>query len=86
MGNKEIDYGDIISSMGSDKRKELVNDLVDKEAKRLIVENYSKLKVPIPSDIESSESYDVYKKQARKNIKDKYDTKKNIFYETDFND
>lgn len=78
MRNKEIDYGEIISSMGSDKRKEIVNDLVDKEVKRLIVENYSKLNVPIPSDIESSEYYDVYKRQARKNIKDKYDAKKGI--------
>lgn len=77
MSNREIDYGEIISSMGSDKRKELVNDLVDKEAKRLIVENYSKLNVPIPSGIESSKSYDVYKKQARKNIEDKYNTKSN---------
>ena len=78
MSNKEIDYGEIISSMGSDKRKEIVNDLVDKEAKRLIVENYSKLNVPIPSDIESSKYYDDYKKQARKNIKDKYNAKGKI--------
>lgn len=78
MSNKEIDYGEIISSMGSDKRKEIVNDLVDKEAKRLIAEKYSKLNVPIPSGIESSEYYDVYKEQARKNIKDKYDTKKDV--------
>lgn len=78
MSNREIDYGEIISSMGSDRRKEIVNDLVDKEAKRLIVENYSKLNVPIPSDIKSSEYYDVYKEQARKNIRDKYDAKKGI--------
>ena len=60
--------------MGSDRRKKLVDELVDKEAKRLIVENYSKLDVPIPSGIEDSELYDVYKKQAMKNLKDKYDT------------
>lgn len=72
MSNREIDYGEIISSMGSTKRKKLVNELVDKEAKRLIVENYSKLNVPIPSGIESSKSYDIYKKQARNNIRDKY--------------
>lgn len=78
MSNKEIDYGEIISSMGPNRRKEIVNDLVDKEAKRLIVEKYSKLNVPIPSGIESSEYYDVYKKQAVKNIKDKYDAKKGI--------
>lgn len=75
MSNKEIDYGEIISSMGPNRRKEIVNDLVDKEAKRLIVENYSKHNVPIPSDIGSSEYYDVYKEQARKNIKDKYNAK-----------
>ena len=78
MSNKEIDYGEIISSMGSDTRKEIVKDMVDKEAKRLIAENYSKLNVPIPSDIENSEYYDVYKKQARKNIKDKYDTRRDV--------
>lgn len=78
MSNRKIDYGEVISSMGSDRRKEIVNDLVDKEAKRLIVENYSKLNIPIPSDIESSEYYDVYKEQARKNIRDKYDAKKGI--------
>ena len=78
MSNREIDYGEIISSMGSDKRKKLVNELVDKEAKRLIVENYSKLNIPIPSGIESSKSYEVYEKQARKNIEDKYNTKNNM--------
>ena len=78
MRNKEIDYGEIISSMGSDTRKEIVKDMVDKEAKRLIAENYSKLNVPIPSDIENSEYYDVYKKQARKNIKDKYNTRRDV--------
>lgn len=78
MSNREIDYGKIISSMGSDRRKEIVNDLVDKEAKRLIVEKYSKLNVPIPSDIKSSEYYDVYKEQARKNIKDKYNVKRDV--------
>ena len=76
MSNKEIDYGEIISSMGSDKRKEIVNNLVDKEAKKLIAEEYSRLNVPIPSDIESSEYYDGYKRRARKNIKDKYDTRR----------
>lgn len=75
MSNIEIDYGDIVSSMDSDKRKKLVNELVDKEAKRLIAESYSKYGVSIPSDIESSKSYEVYKKQARNNIKDKYDAK-----------
>ena len=75
MSNREIDYGDIISSMGSDRRKKLVDELVDKEAKRLIVESYSKLDVPIPSGIEDSKLYDVYKKQAKENINDKYGTK-----------
>lgn len=80
MSNKEIDYGEIISSMGSDRRKKIVNDLVDKEAKRLIVENYSKLNIPIPSDIEGSEYYDVYKEQAMNNIREKNNTKRDSLW------
>ena len=78
MSNKEIDYGEIISSMSSDKRKKLVNELIDKEVKRIIVEEYNKFGVPITSGIEGSKSYDVYKRQARKNIQDKYNTKKDV--------